>query len=197
MRSLGLVWALLLTAAVQAQDAWRDSLEAYWERINAAYRDTAHSPLKPEDRAVFTALERFPIDPAYRVQARFKPAKSPVPFTMRTTTQRQPVYVAYGTLEFKLNGRKCRLTVYRDAVPRPGLETHLFLPFTDATNGEETYGGGRYMDLAAPLGATVELDFNRAYNPYCAYGGRYSCPIPPKENHLPVAVRAGVLKFHD
>lgn len=70
------------------------------------------------------------------------------------------------------------------------------MPFTDLTSGEESYGGGRYLDLDGPLGEEVELDLNRAYNPYCAYGGAYSCPIPPPENHLEVAVRAGVMKYH-
>ena len=92
-----------------------------------------------------------------------------------------------------------QLTAYRniDLSRLEGYRNYLFVPFTDLTNGESTYGGGRYLDLEGPLGNAVELDFNRAYNPYCAYGGAYSCPIPPIENHLGVAVRAGVLKHHD
>ncbi|WP_192347263.1 DUF1684 domain-containing protein [Algoriphagus sp. Y33] len=70
----------------------------------------------------------------------------------------------------------------------------LFLPFTDQTNGGETYGGGRYMGLTIPTGDTIELDFNKAYNPYCAYASGYACPIPPKENDLEVPIRAGVMK---
>lgn len=200
MRRVAWIMALGLAIAAQAQPsgtAWRDSLDAYWARINAQYADTAHSPLLPEDRAAFTALERFAPDPAYVVQARFK-AREGRAFGMRTTTERMPQYQAVGRLTFTLQGRKCRLTVYRniDLVKRPEYANHLFLPFTDPTSGEETYGGGRYIDLEGPLGRLVEVDFNRAYNPYCAYGGRYSCPIPPPENHLEVPVRAGVLKFH-
>jgi uncharacterized protein (DUF1684 family) len=189
-------WCLMIGACAQ-DPAWRDSLDAYWARIDAEYADPAHSPLLPEDRAAFTALERFTPDPAHVVQARFKARQGKV-FGMRTTTDRIPQYQAVGTLRFMLQGRKCRLTVYRniELSKRPEYADHLFLPFTDLTNGEETYGGGRYIDLKGPLGRVVEVDFNRAYNPYCAYGGRYSCPIPPPENHLEVAVRAGVLKFH-
>ena len=104
-----------------------------------------------------------------------------------------------GTLHFTLNGTDEQLTVFQniDLSRLEDYRNYLFVPFTDLTNGEQTYGGGRYLDLEGPLGDTVELDFNRAYNPYCAYGGRYSCPIPPQENHLEVSVEAGVLKHHD
>ena len=69
---------------------------------------------------------------------------------------------------------------------------HLFLPFTDNTNGVETYGGGRYIDLKIPAGNTINIDFNKAYNPYCAYSDKYSCPIPPPENHLDIEIKAGI-----
>lgn len=130
------------------------------------------------------------------VSARVKPVKGQA-FAMRTTTERLPMYRKVAVLSFKLQGRRMRLSVYQniDLVAKPGFEDHLFVPFTDATNGLSTYGGGRYLDLEGPLGREVVLDFNRAYNPYCAYGGRYSCPIPPEENHLPFAVEAGVKKF--
>lgn len=194
-----LILLLLLASSARAQSgeqAWRDSLQAYWDRINADYRDPDHSPLLPDDRARFTELARFAPDARYRVMAAFKP-KSGKPFGMKTTTDRLPQYQAVGELRFTVAGRKERLTVFRniDLARKPGYEDYLFVPFTDLTNGEETYGGGRYLDLRAPLGKQVELDFNRAYNPYCAYGGRYSCPIPPPENHLELRIEAGVKAF--
>lgn len=194
-----LILLLLLGSSARAQSgeqAWRDSLQAYWDRINADYRDPDHTPLLPDDRARFTALERFAPDARYRVMAAFKP-KAGKPFGMKTTTDRLPQYQAVGELRFTVAGRKERLTVFRsiDLARKPGYEDYLFVPFTDLTNGEETYGGGRYLDLRAPLGRQVELDFNRAYNPYCAYGGRYSCPIPPPENHLELRIEAGVKAF--
>jgi uncharacterized protein (DUF1684 family) len=194
-----LILLLLLASSARAQSgeqAWRDSLQAYWDRINADYRDPDHSPLLPDDRARFTELARFAPDARYRVMAAFKP-KAGKPFGMKTTTDRLPQYQAVGELRFTVAGRKERLTVFRniDLARKPGYEDYLFVPFTDLTNGEETYGGGRYLDLRAPLGKQVELDFNRAYNPYCAYGGRYSCPIPPPENHLELRIEAGVKAF--
>ena len=116
---------------------------------------------------------------------------------MRTSGTRTPSYRSMGTLTFRLGGAERHLTVYQniDLVRNPTYANHLFVPFTDLTNGETTYGGGRYLELEGPLGETVDLDLNRAYNPYCAYGGAYSCPIPPAENHLEVAVEAGVKAF--
>lgn len=200
MREVLAVVALLAAGLLRAQElAWRDSAAAFWSRTEAEFRDPAASPLKPEDRAHFAGLDRFPYDPAFHVTARFTPAVDPPVLTLRTTTARKPAFRPYGTLTFTLAGREHRLTVYQDAgPPTPGMDTpYLFLPFTDLTNGDETYGGGRYLDLKGPLGPTVELDLNLAYNPYCAYNDRYSCPIPPKENFLDLAVRAGVRKFHD
>ncbi len=184
--------------AAQSEEKWRASLDRYWAGIDSAYRDTVHSPLPVEDRKAFSHLPRFEADPAFRVKARYEPRTGEV-FGMKTSTEREPKYQAVGTLHFTLAGKEEQLTVYRniDLSRLEDYRNYLFVPFTDLTNGESTYGGGRYLDLDGPLGTEVELDFNRAYNPYCAYGGRYSCPIPPEENHLEVAVRAGVLKHHD
>ena len=189
--------ALMGSAQAQTPDpVWVDSLDAYWGRMNAEYRDSTTTPLPLEARAHFTELERFAPDADFRVTATFK-AKLGKEFQMRTTTDRMPTYQPVGTLEFRLAGKKLRLTVYRNPQlsAKPEYANYLFVPFTDLTNGEATYGGGRYLDLTGPLGSTVELDFNKAYNPYCAYGGKYSCPLPPAENHLRVAVTAGVKAF--
>jgi uncharacterized protein (DUF1684 family) len=177
-----------------AMDAgWATELEAYWAKIEAQFRDPAKSPLPEADRATFQGLERFAPDERYLLKARFK-ARVGKDFAMPTTTERRPTYRSMGRLVFKLDGRRMQLTVYQniDLVKDPAHADHLFVPFTDLTNGESTYGGGRYLDLKGPLGKHVVLDLNRAYNPYCAYGGRYSCPIPPAENHLVVRVEAGV-----
>jgi uncharacterized protein (DUF1684 family) len=189
---------LLLAGAARAQDerVWQDSLQAYWDRIETEYRDSIHSPLPKQYRAGFKNLDRYPPDPRYRVMARFTPEVGEA-FPMKTSGTRTPAYRSIGVLTFRLGGKEQHLTVYQniDLVKRTEYVNHLFVPFTDLTNGEATYGGGRYLDLEGPLGAEVELDLNRAYNPYCAYGGAYSCPIPPLENHLEVAVEAGVKAF--
>lgn len=197
MRRSALLLMLLVASPLFAQQqAWEDGLRDHWLGVEAAFRDSTRSPLPPEHQAAFDGLERFPPDAAMVVNAKVEPVKGDA-FAMPTTTERLPMYRKVAVLTFKLQGRSMRLSVYQniDLVAKPGYEDHLFVPFTDATNGHSTYGGGRYLDLKGPLGREVVLDFNKAYNPYCAYGGRYSCPIPPKENHLPVPVEAGVKKF--
>ena len=176
---------------------WRDSLDAYWSRLDAEFADSATSPLKAEDRVHFSHLAHYPFDSAYRVQATFTKADTASPFAMKTTKTRTPMYKAHGTLHFTLNGEEQTLTVYESVPPHPGYENEVFLPFTDLTNGSETYGVGRYIDLHIPLDSVITLDFNRAYNPYCAYNDKYSCPVPPRENHLTTEVKAGVMKFHE
>ncbi len=195
-----LVTAILCTgipADAQVQVAWRDSLAAYWAHLDADYADSATSPLTAEDRAHFQHLEHFPFDSSYCVKASFTPVQKAEPFAMKTTKTRTPMYKAHGTLRFLLNGEERTLTVYESVPPHPGYENDMFLPFTDLTNGSETYGIGRYLDLRAPLDSVIALDFNKAYSPYCAYNDKYSCPVPPSQNHLTTKVRAGVLKYHD
>lgn len=195
-----LLWWLLMlwpmTALQQADEAaWRTALDRYWAIKDQQFRDPQKSPLPPDHIAGFTGLERFPPDINHRVQARFVPAKGKA-FNMPTTGSKRPLYQSVGTLHFRLHGRDLKLTVYKNLeLTDPAYAQHHFVPFTDLTNGETTYGGGRYLDLNGPLGDRVELDFNKAYNPYCAYGGRYNCPIVPQENHLAVAVRAGVKAY--
>lgn len=185
-----------MPTSAQIPTAWRDSLEAYWSRLDAEYADSATSPLKAEDRAHFTHLAHYAFDSTYCVRASFTPVMDAEPFAMKTTKTRTPMYKVFGTLRFALNGTERALNVYQSVPPHPGYEDEVFVPFTDLTNGSETYGVGRYLDLHLPLDAITTLDFNRAYNPYCAYNDRYSCPVPPRENHLTTEVKAGVLKYH-
>lgn len=187
-----------LCSAQEGNASWRKNLDRFWAKVDSAYSDTLHSPLPREERTGFVALPRFPADPNFLVKAKFVAQDGPV-FGMKTTSEREPQYQSIGTLHFSLQGKQEQLTVYRniDLSRLPDYVNYLFVPFTDLTNGESTYGGGRYIDLEGPLADAVELDFNRAYNPYCAYGGAYSCPIPPEENHVEIAIRAGVLKYHD
>lgn len=184
--------------AQQDEAAWRDSSEAYWAHLEAEFVDSLTSPLTHEDRLRFQHLERFPYDPRFRVNARFTPAERPRIFKMRTSTSREPLYRPFGTLSFTLQGKEHTLTVYQNVelLEKEGFENYLFLPFTDRTNGETTYGGGRYLDLRGPLTEEVVLEFNNAYNPYCAYNPRYSCPIPPKENDLDLPLKVGVRAPH-
>ena len=199
----GLIAALfvgqLLNAQAQASnEQWLSGLKAYWEEINAEYSDPMHSPLLDEDRSHFTELERFEPNSAFAVTAQFK-AKQGKEFGMKTSTDRVPIYQSVGRLSFKINGKKYKLTAYRNVElgKQEEYANYYFVPFTDLTNGDETYGGGRYIDLEGPFEKNVALDFNRAYNPYCAYNAKYSCPVPPSGNHLDIKVLAGVKLFHE
>lgn len=189
----------LLTVPVYSQNFDPAEIAAHRESINRIFADPKTSPLREEDRKSFTALHYFEPDQRYYITAQFRITPDTTPFEMKTTTERMPRYRKYGELHFELEGQKMKLNVYQnqELMNRKVYEDYLFLPFSDLTNEAETYVGGRYLDFRIPTGDTVVLDFNLAYNPYCAYNYDYSCPLVPLENDLPVAIRAGVKKFHD
>ena len=118
---------------------------------------------------------------------------------MKTTTSRLPDYVKYGEVQFIIDSQSYTLEVYQspEIIQRPGYEDYLFIPFTDLTNGETTYDVGRYLEFRIPEAEEVIVDFNKAYNPYCSYSPKFSCPIPPEPNHMPIAIPAGEKKFKD
>ena len=152
-----------------------------------------------EDLEHFQSLDFFPILDKFIVQATFKRTKKEKVFEMKTSTERLPLYKKYGELEFTIDGVLCKLNVYQNMslFKKPGFKDYLFLPFSDLTSGNESYIGGRYVDLRIQKGNQWIIDFNKAYNPYCAYNYKYSCPIVPMENDLKVSILAGVKKFHD
>ncbi|MBC7448691.1 MAG: DUF1684 domain-containing protein [Hymenobacteraceae bacterium] len=204
-RALLVAGLIVAAATVVAQPAPWLSAEAhaaqvseFQRELNAEYRDPAQSPLPPTVLKGFGGLPFYPINYDCYVDATFVRDSTAAPFFMPTSKPRQAPYRKCGELRFSLNGQALHLTVYQnlDLLKKPGYENYLFVPFTDATNGHGTYGGGRYLDLRSPLAASILLDFNRAYNPYCAYSDRYSCPIPPAENHLRGPVPAGVMSDH-
>jgi len=166
--------------------------------LNLQYADKDKSPLTAEDFSDFRSLSFYPIDAKYIVKAVFQKNPNPVSFELNTTTERVATYQKYGTMFFEIDGVKCQLPVYQnlELIKKPEFKNHIFAPFTDLTTGGESYGGGRYLDLELPFGEKVLLDFNSAYNPYCAYNHKYSCVIPPEENDLPVAIKAGVKAYH-
>lgn len=177
------------------QTTYENNLQHERDSIDVVFGDVEQSILPAESIADFSGLEYFPIDSSYRVKCTFKRLKNQKPFQMKTSTDRLPTYVAYGKLEFALNGKKCELTVYQnlDLMKNKEYADYLFIPFLDETSGLETYGAGRYMDIRiGDLEGTPMLDFNKCYNPYCAYNDKYSCPVPPNENHLPIRIEAGV-----
>ena len=166
-------------------------------KMNSAYKDATTSPLKDKDRKNFEGLDFFKFDSTYVVKAHFKRTLNEVAFKMKTTTDRLPSYIKYGELTFNLKGEDFKLNIYQnqDLIKKEGYEDYLFLPFLDETNGLESYGGGRYIDTRIPEDDTFIIDFNQAYNPYCAYNDKYSCPIVPRENYLKTRIEAGVKAF--
>lgn len=170
---------------------------AYHGRIESARREKdrwmksdLHPPLPEAQRPAFRGLVYFPVDPAYRVTARVETLPAGDEMRVPATGGEERVYTRLCKLHFALAGLPCALTGFE---PEPGQspEPYLFVPFKDKTAGKETYGGGRYLDPDPPSGPELELDFNAAYNPYCAYDDTWSCVIPPPENWLGVEVRAG------
>ncbi|MGJ8685485.1 MAG: DUF1684 domain-containing protein [Nonlabens sp.] len=193
MKLFNSILFLILPLFLLAQDYKQESID-YQIELNADYKSENKSPLSPRDRDLFHALNFYNFNADYVVEARFEKAEKVEELVMKTTTERAPKYVRYGTLHFKIDGVECQLTVFQNPELNnsPDYHDYLFVPFKDFTNGDGSYGTGRYMELTAPLGEKVILNFNNTYNPYCAYRKGYSCPIPPLENHLEVAIPAGV-----
>jgi uncharacterized protein (DUF1684 family) len=175
------------------------AVEKFQKDLNIEYADVKTSPLTAEDLAVFKALDFYPISAKFFVVAKFIRTASEKPFKMKTSTDRKPLFVKYGEAHFNIDGKSFQLNVYQDVeyAKKKGFEDDLFLPFFDLSCGKESYIGGRYLDLKAPKSGLLVIDFNKAYNAYCAYSNRYSCPKVPLENDLKIEIKAGVKKFHD
>lgn len=189
---------LLNSILLLAQNAKTETSKEFQETINREYANRTESPLNDEDFKVFKELEFYPITNKFIVEAQFKRAPDEKVFKMKTTGERRPEYVKYGELTFIIDGKKFRLNLYQniELMKRQGYADYLFLPFSDLTCGKESYIGGRYIDMRIPKDDKMIIDFNKAYNPYCAYNYKYSCPIVPLENDLKIEIRAGVKKFH-
>jgi uncharacterized protein (DUF1684 family) len=150
------------------------------------------APLWPEDKK---DIHFFPYDTAYRVEAKVEWLENEKPFSMPTYSGASKDFIRSASLSFVINGTTHTLSAYKDLSIPPAMVVHrdrLFLPFMDHSNSEITYGGGRYLDIDLRRGSTSALiDFNRAYNPYCAYADGFRCPIPPRENRLGIEIPAG------
>jgi len=175
---------LTYTQKIMRERATKDSL----------FRMPEHSPL-PTLTAMdtFRGLAYFPVDSQYRVEAIFEKIEGAEPFRMQSTGEIEDIYLPYARLKFNIKGQEAQLTAYQNLrlLKEEQYKDYLFVPFRDSTSGRMSYGGGRYLDLRIPEGDTVILDFNLAYNPYCAYNYEYSCPVPPEENTLDMAILAG------
>jgi uncharacterized protein len=167
--------------------AWREELETERSMKNEFMARHPESPFV-SGRVPFHELIYFPPDRSYRVSATLERVTPPAEAYLRTNRDNQAVMRYLGDLAFSLHGRPLRLRLYHAG---EGVGTSVFVPFRDATSGRESYGAGRYLTLELTEDDVYELDFNRAFNPYCAYTDDFECSFPPAENDLPVPVRAG------
>ncbi|MBX2950725.1 MAG: DUF1684 domain-containing protein [Crocinitomicaceae bacterium] len=183
---------LLLNYYSFSQHSYTDSVQNLRNEHVAELLDPANQILTETEIAQIRSLAYFPVDEHKKVNAVFTEEKGKK-FQLPTSSGVTKTYLKYGFVTFTWKNETVRLNVYQDVnlAKKAGYEDYLLIPFKDATSGKETYGGGRYLDLRIPKTTGIQLDFNLAYNPYCAYSHRYSCPIPPSENHLTISMDAG------
>lgn len=172
-----------------------EEIMKFQQELNDEYQDSEESPLNDEVAEDFEGHQFFPIDLTYRVKAKLTITEGTPFFEMKTNTSRMVTERVFGYVTFELAGQSFRIPVYqsKDLMNSKEYADNLFFPFADETNGTQTYAGGRYIDLRIPTGDTLIIDFNQAYNPYCAYSPLYSCPLVPPENVLPIPIPAGVM----
>ncbi len=192
MRIILLTLLLLFVNNCIAQKSYKDSIEAYFK----AYVK-GHEVVTGKDKGL---ISFYPANEKYLITGKFERTPNSQWFRMETSGPIKKNYRSYGIVHFTLNDTAVDLHIYQsqDLMSTEKYRDHLFIPFTDATSGEETYESGRYIDLEINDIKTdkITIDFNKAYNPYCAYvSGKFNCPIPPAENRLPVAIRAGEKAF--
>jgi uncharacterized protein (DUF1684 family) len=166
--------------------------------IDALFSDPKTSPLNEEDIKTFTGLSYYEPDESYIVPAKIEKLPQGELIEMPHTMNRKYPFIRFGTVHFRLGTDSFRLTLYmsQEEAEKKEEAPTLFIPFKDQTNDSETYEGGRYLDIAAVHGESITLDFNRAYNPNCAYSHNYSCPLVPAENTLNIPIRAGAKRYH-
>lgn len=193
---------LVLLVLNGLHNAWAQSDPLYVKLIQQhrkTYLSTfKNSPNSPLNKKGVKQVQFFTPDERYYVHCQFTPTPDAQPFDLPTYSGVTQPYVQYGIAKFQLEDKSYQLNIYRKANNvLPQYRDYLFVPFKDLSNGDSTYGGGRYLDLRLKdiVDNELMLDFNKAYNPYCAYSDGYACPIPPSENHLEVSILAGEKLF--
>lgn len=164
-------------------------LDAFRAEKDEFFGSHPQSPFTREQRKNFHGLHYFPENDALRLEVKVDEFENKQKFEMQTSTGDVQAYEKFGKFHFDVDGEEAELTIYRS-------EYGFFLPFVDSLAGQDTYPAGRYLDPEALPGGRFIVDFNIAYNPYCAYNEMWSCPITPAENRLKVAIRAGEKLFH-
>ncbi|PSL04880.1 DUF1684 domain-containing protein [Cecembia rubra] len=185
---IGLAIMYTLTAT-DNEDVYVENIQKERDRQYKFLRFNIESPLEEAQRKELKELDYYPIDINYRVRAKMVPVEDRKMIELPMTDGSVEKYLKHSFAEFELNGQKQRLLLLQAA--KESDKRVFFLAFADGTSGEETYGGGRYINLRQDGKNSISIDFNLAYNPYCAYNPDFACPLPPKENILEIAIRAG------
>jgi uncharacterized protein (DUF1684 family) len=185
----------LLTGEERTSEAYIQEIKKERTEKDKFMKESDESPFR-DSSALFSSLKYFEPDIKYRINADIEPIQNKKMVVLPTSDDKEKKYLEYAYASFKLEGVENKLLIL-EIVDMGAYKGTLFLAFADETSAKETYGAGRYLDLKKVPGAkTLTLDFNKAYNPYCAYSENFSCPFPPKENLLKVAIQAGEKSYH-
>jgi len=169
---------------------YQKQIEEFRKEKDMFFKTSPYTPLTSEQQEAFSGLNYFRVDEKFRFIVELKEFKNKTLIKIITSKGTEQEYIRYGFVEFEVDGVKCMLTVFKQV-----NSDYFFVPFKDKTSGKETYGAGRYIEIEHIEGNKYILDFNLAYNPYCAYNENWVCPLVPFENHLPVEIRAGEKSF--
>src|SRR5690606_15105971 len=181
-----LIYCLIFSFIISCATQNLKEINQFQTELKEEWSNPKTTPLKDDEKDSFKGITFFPIKNKYIINAEFSPIENGKTLPFPTSAKKIKYYKEYGKIDYKLNGKSYELTIYQSDPPIKGYETSLFLPFMDETNGNTSYGGGRYIDLeiADIHDDKLVVDFNKAYNPYCAYSKYYNCPIPPANNYL-------------
>lgn len=200
---LSILIAVVVLAAVAYTLTATESPEAYFEKIEAErerqfkfIRFNIESPLSDSQKMAFKKLNFYPIDPTYRVKAKMIPVENKKVRQVPLTDGTKEKYIEHSFVEFSFDGGKINKLLLLQAMNESD-KRNFFVAFTDETSAKETYGGGRYINARQDGKNSITLDFNLAYNPYCAYNPDFACPIPPKENMLAISILAGEKNYEE
>ena len=180
--------------SAQTDTALVNDTKRFQSELKTEYDNPHQTPLSAKAKKTFKGIHFYPFNEKYIVSAKFVRTPNEKSFQMSTSGGIRKTYIKYAEVSFTINAKQYKLNVYQsqDLIKSAEYKDYLFIPFTDLTSGNETYEGGRYIDLNIPQGNNIIINFNKAYHPYCAYTDGYNCPVPPQENTLPVKIEAGV-----
>lgn len=198
MKTIFILFCSTLLFFGMDNEAYVQEIKEYQQELNDFYMNPEESPLSKKDLRKFKRKKGhqfFSIDEGFKIQANFELEPIGNGIEMATSTTRMAAFDIYGKASFTFEGEEVLVNMYRgyDKEQPDGYDDYLFFPFRDLTSGNDTYGVGRYIDIDIPTDNIIEIDFNKAYNPYCAYSDGYSCPRVPKENFINLRIEAGIM----